>query len=302
MSSQSLPCEEANRPTPSAGRRLSWRRRFVTLFVLIALLGLIGGWIYHSLTRQWRIAAAIEARGGRLVVPGLTEYLEYPLARLTGFNAPHGALVALRGTEFDDAWLAGQDDLRDVTIRQLDILSTRLSRDAVMRILAYQDPIVVSVPGISLTDADAEVVGRLPDVGHVNLMQSDITDAGLAALRPQRLRVLNVAGTRITGTALQTAIAGSKLQSLVIDGRQFTPELAAAIAQVKSLNMRTLMGPDVSDAHVQQLEALPGLKHITLDQTSASDEALAALRKAQPGARIGVRGAAEASVKWRMDP
>ena len=135
----------------------------------------------------------------------------------------------------------------------------------------------------------------------MNLPQSDITDAGLTALRPQRLVVLNVAGTRVTAGALQNELAGSQLQILAVNGRQFTPELGAQLAQLKSLLGIALIGPDVTDAHVEQLESMSTLKIFTLDQTSASDAAVAKLRAAHPGARITLLDAQSSSYRWRSD-
>jgi hypothetical protein len=138
------------------------------------------------------------------------------------------------------------------------------------------------VPGVPLTDADCTLIGEQEQLTHLNLMQSEITDAGLAALNPKRLRAFNVAGTRVTSAALQRELAGSQLQYLLIDGKQFTPELAAQLAQMKSLNMLSLIGPDVTDAHIKLLESVPNATYIGIDQTSATEAAVEALRATKP--------------------
>jgi hypothetical protein len=63
----------------------------------------------------------------------------------------------------------------------------------------------------------------------------------------------------------------------------------------------TLIGPDVTDAHLKQVKALSTLRIIVLDQTSVSDDGVTSLRKALPSARIDVLDAERSSVKWRTD-
>jgi hypothetical protein len=155
--------------------------------------------------------------------------------------------------------------------------------------------------GIPLTDADATLIGQQERLMRVNLVQSEITDAGFAALRPQRLLSINVAGTRVTSAALLSGLAGPKLHYVGVDGRQFTPELAAHLAQMKSVNQIALLGPDITDAHLKLLESMPNLGWIAIDQTSATDEAVAALKAANPKAVINVFDAKSTLFGWRHD-
>jgi len=264
---------------------IRWRRWLVVLAMLIP----VSGWIAYLCSSARRVAADITAAGGVYVGPQFMEYVEYPLFWMTGGKpSRNGDHVALVGEAFDDAWVADHNDLRELTIDHLAVDHTRLSRDAVMRILANQTPTILSVSGVALTDADAEYIGQLPKITVLNVMGSDITDAGLHALHPLQLRFLNVAGTNVTAAGLQTELAGSKLHCLSIDGHQFTPELAAQLAQMPTCTMMTLVGPDVTETHLQQLVSLPGLKMVSLYETSLSDDFIAALRTAKPNLKINV--------------
>ncbi|MBL8850368.1 MAG: hypothetical protein JNG89_11875 [Planctomycetaceae bacterium] len=69
-----------------------------------------------------------------------------------------------------------------------------------------------------------------------------------------------------------------------------------------SLNMLGLMGPDVTDAQVKLLESMSNLRHMRLEQTSATDAGIASLRTARPApAMIEVAPPGEVLFKWRTE-
>jgi len=276
------------------------RRRRLILLLVVAALASLGGWMYQRTNERTRVLAAIEAAGGKWHKPTGPSYFDRVLASMFGASVEDRRYdVWLNGTEVNDAWLEANHDLRSVPIEQLSITDTQLSRDAVMRLLNQNRLMCFNVSSIPLTDADAKLIGDEDGLTHLNLMQTGITDAGFAALQPQRLIAINVAGTRVTPAALRSGLTGSRHQYIGVDGRQFTPELAAQLAQMKTVNMISLVGPDVTDAHVKLLEAMPNLVSIGIDQTSASDAAVAALNAANPKAQINVYDENTAFFKWR---
>ena len=128
--------------------------------LLFALIVAIGAWTYVTLTARFRVIADIQAAGGQCAGPGLLAFLELPFTRLAGQKTRTGAHVALLGPGFDDAWLADHDDLRAVTAAQLAIRDTRLSREAVMRILVHQNPTVLDPAGDSADGRRCRSLGQ----------------------------------------------------------------------------------------------------------------------------------------------
>lgn len=289
-------------PLPAdAPVRPLWRRRLVWLVLAILLPALTGCWIYSRVTERGRVLAAITSAGGKYHEETRSARIERAVSRLFGHRSRSGDEVFLDGPQFDDAWLAAQHDLRSLDIRELLIRDTHLSRAAVLRLLERHSLDYLGAPGIPLTDADAEILSRNNNLTHLVLMQTELTDAGLAALEPARLQALSVAGTHISAAGLQAELStATKLQYLMLDGRQFTPELAAQLAQKKSLTMLALLGPHVTDAHVRLLESMPNLGYIRLEETAVSEDAAAALRTARPApVTIEVAPPAEVFFKWR---
>ncbi|MBL8848971.1 MAG: hypothetical protein JNG89_04775 [Planctomycetaceae bacterium] len=287
---------------PDASPQRANVRRIVCLSVAISLLCLAGYRTWRRATEQTRAIDAIVATGGRHVRASGSYGLEMLLARLLGDRGA-GDNVLLQGPQIDDAWLAAHHDLRSLDIRELMICDTGLSRESVLRLVERHSLDYLAAPGIPLTDDDAAILANQEHLTRFILMQSRITGAGLAALGPQRLQALNVAGTDITSADLQQELAGAgQLQYLVVDGRQFTPELAAQLSQMGSLNMLGLMGPDVTDAQVKLLESMSNLRHMRLEQTSATDAGIASLRTARPApAMIEVAPPGEVLFKWRTE-
>ena len=278
------------------------RHKLVLLLFALTFIGLAGRWFYHRVTERSRVIDAIIAAGGKHQSPTSQPGLDRLIARLSGDRGA-GDEVFLDGPNFDEAWLVAQHDLRSLDVRQLMIRDTRLSRTAVLRLVERHSLDSLVAQGIPLTDADAGILADQKNLTHLTLMHSEFTDTGLAALNPQRLRALNIAGTRVTSVALQKELAGApQLQYLMIDGQQFTPELAAQLSPMKSLYMIALIGPDVTDEHVKLLESMPNLRYMRMDQTSVSEEAVAALRAARPApATIEVAPPAEVFFKWRSE-
>lgn len=275
-------------------------RRTLCLLVALAVCGLGGSWLYVRVTDRSRVIDALISAGGKYEAPR-PSFFDALFAKLSG-NRPRGESVVLQGPQFDDEWLAAQKDLRQFDIRELFILDTRLSHSAVLRLINQNSLDYLAALGVPLTDADAAVLGGQEHLTRLILMRSELTDAGLAALQPQRLQVLNVAGTPVTAAALKKELMGGQLLHLAVDGHQFTPELAAQIAQMRTLTMIALYGPDVTDAHVKLLEAMPNIRYFRIDQTSVSEDAVAALRAARPApVVIDVAPPAEVFFKWRTD-
>ena len=286
--------------TPSPPRRY---RLLASALVVLAVFGSAAGWIYLRVTERSRVLAAITQAGGQYQEEAKSARFGRMFLQLLGNqNVSGGDAVYLDGPHFDDAWLSAQQDLRSLALRELFIRESQLGRKSVMRLVRDSNLSSLIAPGIAITDADAQVIGSLEGLDNVNLMQSEITDVGLAALRPKRLIALNVAGTRVTGPALQQELTGSRVQFLLIDGRQFTPELAAQFAQSGTLRTLTLFGPQVTEEHVALVKSIPSLASVRFDQTSISAETAEALSVATLGSMtVEVAPPSEVFFKWRPE-
>jgi hypothetical protein len=287
--------------------RRTRRRRWIILALVAGVVtaGVIG--MYLRIT-EWSgerslALASIAAEGGKYhepIAPGTPWISRVIVTAVHGRRDHFKYEVFLNGPSFNDAWATEHKDLRSLPMRELLIANTRLSREAVLRLLGQNRLECFNAPGVPLTDEDAQRIGALEELTHLNLMQTQLTDAGLAKLKAGRLRNLNVAGTRVTSEALLKELAGVELQYLWLDGRQFTPELAAQLAQMKSLTMLALIGPDVTDSQLELLVPLQNVTYIRLEQTSVSEEAVAALRAARPApAFVEVPKPDEVFAKWR---
>lgn len=288
---------------PVQGAALTFvpRRRWQMLAIVAGLFASSALWMYSRVTERSRALAAITAAGGKH-----QERAEEPLidriGRLLSGQPARGRDEALLlGPKFDDAWLAEHHDLRSLNLQEILLLDTCLSREAVLRLWGRHPLGSLIAPGIAFTDEDAAQFGADNDLDNLNLMQSEITDAGFALLRTQRLTALNIAGTRVTSGALQQQLSGTKLQFIALDGRQFTPELAAHLAKMPSITKITLIGPEVADAHLKLLETLPRPISIVIDQTSASEAAIAAVKAAHPQAQVHVFDAETTIFRWRRE-
>ncbi|MFO1093479.1 MAG: hypothetical protein U0992_09225 [Planctomycetaceae bacterium] len=289
--------------TPVSARRVLRWRRLAALLVGVAVSGLVGYWLYLRFAERPRALAAITAAGGKYYEPPALQRIARSVLQMFGGNNQGSVDVLLDGPMFDDAWLAAQHDLRSLDIEDLALRNTRLTLTAIRRLLTSNQLQHFIAPGMALTDDDAALIGAQSHLTHVDLMQTQISDVGLAAVRPQRLLFLNVAGTRVTSAALQKALVGNnRILVLRVDGRQFTPELASTLTQSKSLRGITLIGPDVTDAHLKLLESMQNVAYFRIEQTNVSEEAIAALRttRSQPS-EVEIAPPAEVFFKWWTD-
>ena len=89
----------------------------------------------------------------------------------------------------------------------------------------------------------------------LDLGGSQITDAGLQQLNPPRLQWLSIRDTGVTGTGIQSWLPLSSVSGLILDGRQFTPE----VAQVSDCrhSRSACMATTLTQAHLELLSGIP---------------------------------------------
>lgn len=166
----------------------------------------------------------------------------------------------------------------------------------------------------SLGDAEAEVIGSWPKIKGIGVAGTSITDVGLRRLAALPLGgSLSAATTSITGEGFD-AFAGKPLGTISLSGCKLTPsgwqhlarigttmnwnvrwtnlddraltEIVARHPEIKQIDAR---GTASTDAIAPELAKLANLNHLSLEETSVSDETLKHLEKAKWLASLSVR-------------
>lgn len=178
------------------------------------------------------------------------------------------ALAALRRldtlhlafAEVDDSLekLAASRTLRQLTLLRATVTDARAASIAKIRSLR-----VLALSYTPITDGALAHVAALPQLATLELINTRITDDGVKALsQTKSLAVLDLTDTATGDAALDALLDLPKLVSLV------------------------LRGTKVTDAGVAKLARIRSLKHLDLAATSVTGEAVKALAKALPEARV----------------
>jgi len=124
---------------------------------------------------------------------------------------------------------------------------------------------VLSLSGCSVGRTIGTSLAALRNLQEVNLSHTQFGDAGLAAWcsQPQKqMRVLNLAHTEVTGTALRShGEAMSELQALDLDGTHTAGEAVIPFRQLRRLN---LADTAITDACMEHVCSLPHLETLNL--------------------------------------
>jgi Leucine-rich repeat (LRR) protein len=160
-----------------------------------------------------------------------------------------------------------------------------------------------------ITDSDMPELARLPNLAHLDLsltrisdhgleqlkdaptitdlnLYSDelITDAGLSALKGwKHLKRLSVRGTKITDTTLQHLSGVTSLESLDAGYAQITDVGLELLTPLTNLRELAIGGNKLTDAGLQSLRQLPGLMYLDLSGAERTDSGLWSVSLTEPG-------------------
>ena len=206
------------------------------------------------------------------------------------------------------AWLGSVDvavlndapcDLRRLTalseLRQLLCVRCQLDRDGFRRLGALQQLELLQLEGTPVTDDDLVHLRDCPELTHLGLNSTAITDRGLESLAKLHLQQLDVSDTEITNAGL-AHLAPLPLQGLRINATSISD---AGLALLSALPLTTLSANDtnitgsglihlagmpleqlslagtpVSDAHLAELAACSSLRVLDLSATGVTDAGL----------------------------
>jgi hypothetical protein len=145
----------------------------------------------------------------------------------------------------------------------------------------------LTAPG-RLTDADVAGLGAMPKLWFLRL-SGPITDAALPSmLRYPQLRVLGLAGTKITAVGLATVAKRTALENLRLAGSAAITDAGLAAfaghARLTTLDLTNCRG--ITDACLPTLKSLPKLAELFVEGTGITEAGAAKLAAALPRCRI----------------
>jgi Leucine-rich repeat (LRR) protein len=169
--------------------------------------------------------------------------------------------------------------------------------------------IAVDLRASWVTDSDIAELARLPNLAHLDLSLTRIsdhglqqlkdapaitdlnlyydeliTDAGLSALKGWRhLKRLSVRGTKITDTTLQHLSGVTTLESLDAGYAQITDVGLELLTPLTNLKELAIGGNKLTDAGLQSLRQLPGLIYLDLSGAERTDSGLWSVSLTEPG-------------------
>lgn len=122
-------------------------------------------------------------------------------------------------------------------------------------------------------DAQVPWIARLPELWHLRLRHSPITDDGFAELaRCDSLQILNLPQCRATAAGVATLGRLPHLRSLRLGGETLGGDVADAIAGLKTLRSLHLIGVPIDDRGLRRIASLPKLQSLYLDDAAVSEQ------------------------------
>jgi internalin A len=169
--------------------------------------------------------------------------------------------------------------------------------------------VAVDLHATWITDSDMVELARLPNLAHLDLSLTRIsdhglqqlkdapaitdlnlyydeliTDAGLSALKGwKHLKRLSVRGTKITDTTLQHLSGVITLESLDAGYAQITDVGLELLTPLTNLKELAIGGNKLTDTGLQSLRQLPGLIYLDLSGAERTDSGLWSVSLTEPG-------------------
>jgi internalin A len=133
----------------------------------------------------------------------------------------------------------------------------------------------------------AEDLKRLPNLEHVGLDSSQVTDAAMRDIEPLTgLKVLSLSDTHVTNAGLESLKGMTELQELTLDGTAITDAGLAHMTEFGSLRLLALDRTGVTDAGLLHLEELANLRYLEVMHTQVTGEGIKRLKRALPNCAV----------------
>jgi hypothetical protein len=145
----------------------------------------------------------------------------------------------------------------------------------------------VSFSGSAPPVKTLELLQRVPRLQRLVLIDTDVSDAGLAAIGElQGLEQLLLLGADITDDGLAHVARLANLRILRLDNTQISDEGLKHLARLQYLERLDLVGTRVTDNGLQQLTRLRRLQRLYLNDTAVTEAGASWLVERLPEARI----------------
>lgn len=142
-----------------------------------------------------------------------------------------------------------------------------------------------------VTDEGMQQIAQLPQLIHLRMRESPITDRGLAHLSqtgmPQ-LRILNLPQARVGAKGIRSLRELPRLEQLRLGGTQLDDAAAEELAQLPALRSLHLIGPALTAEGLAALAHAPRLGSLYIDDCPLPDEAWESLFAAKPNLHVHI--------------
>jgi internalin A len=136
-----------------------------------------------------------------------------------------------------------------------------------------------------ITDRGLQQLKNAPGIVELNLYYAEqVTDEGMAAVRGwQKLKRLNLRGTKITDTTLEHLANVKTLESLDAGFAQITDVGLDRLTPLLNLKELVIGGNKLTDAGLQSLRQFPGLTSLSLGGSQRTDSGLWSISLTESG-------------------
>lgn len=142
-----------------------------------------------------------------------------------------------------------------------------------------------------VTDDGLQQIAQLPQLIHLRMRESPITDQGLAHLSqagmPQ-LRILNLPQARVGAEGIHSLRELPRLEQLRLGGTTLDDAAAEELAQLPALRSLHLIGPSLTAQGLTALAHAPRLGSLYVDDCPLPDEAWEHLFAAKPNMHVHI--------------
>jgi len=149
-------------------------------------------------------------------------------------------------------------------LQLLPIEDLRASEDASLDVVLIDQGVV--------DDEGMAILAQIPDLQHLRLRLSPITDAGLPPLLAQSsLWYLNLPHSELTADGVRSLAQLPRLRQLRLGSPKLGNDASAAIAEIHSLRGLHLIGVPVTDEGLKLIADLPHLESLYLDDSAVTE-------------------------------
>jgi hypothetical protein len=139
----------------------------------------------------------------------------------------------------------------------------------------------VDLHGTHIGDAELAQLATLPNLQHLGLRGTEVTDAGLAYFSGTPLLSLDLRATGVTASGMCSL--PRTLEALHLTETKVAGADLVRLPPLPYLERLKLNSLDLDDSAIEALSLYPSLKHVELDGTAISDTGLRRLLDLNPG-------------------